>query len=236
MKSDALGMVDNLVDLRSYEGNVPKIYSYTDFFDHLKKDGLTVDDTDKKYIQMIHLRGAHAPYTSNAKGEYKEDASREENIAGYMYMIEEYMNQMKAAGLYDDATIIVTADHGDKGSNMQVVYFIKEPGATGDAYATNSAPISHTDFPGTILHAIGADYSQYGTSIYDWNEGDKRERQCSVVGRDANTYPLVPCYSDLGLGSHNFWKTFTYTGDNDDLMKVIKRNKYKHEPLAMSFN
>ena len=83
---------------------------------------------------------------------------------------------------------------------------------------------------------IGADYSQYGTSIFDWNPGDRRERQCSMVGSDFNTYPRVSCYSDPGLGSHNFWRTYTYTGDGQELMKVYKRGKYTHEPLAQSFN
>ena len=233
----AMGKVDNLVDRRANpQTPITPIYSYTDFFDHLKAQGLTVDQTEKKYIQMIHLRGAHAPYSSNAKGEYKKDATREENIAGYMAMVADYMERLKAAGLYDDATIIVTADHGDKGENMQVVYWIKQPNEHHDAVQTTGAPISHTDFPGTILSLIGGDYSQYGTSIFDWHDGDKRERSCSVVSRDVDMYPLVSCYSDLGLGSHNYWRTYTYTGTGKDLMKKNKSGSYKYEPLAQSFN
>ncbi len=237
MMADAIGKVDNLIDRRTYTGGeIPEIYSYTDFNDHLKARGLTVDQTDKKYIQMIHLRGAHAPYSANAQGEYKKNASREENIAGYMSMVASYMDLLKAEGLYDDATIIITSDHGAKDANMQVVYWIKQAGETHDSVQQNAAPISHTDFPGTLLHVIGADYSQYGTSIFDWNPGDRRERQCSMVGSDFNTYPRVSCYSDPGLGSHNFWRTYTYTGNGQELMKVYKRGKYSHVPLAQSFN
>jgi|GEM_PF-1671792 len=233
----AVGKLDNLVDLLSNpDQTVEPIYSYTDFNDNLRARGLTVDQTDKKYIQMIHLRGAHAPYSSDANGNYKANAGRNENIAGYMRMVADYMEQMKALGLYDDATIIVTADHGDKGNNMQVVYWIKQANEHHNQIVTNSAPISHTDFPGTILSVIGGDYSKYDTSIFDWNPGDMRERQCSVVGRDTNWYPLVTSYSDLEMGSHNMWKTFTYTGTGNDLMKVQKRNVYTHEPLAQSFN
>lgn len=233
----AMGKLDNLVDRINHpETPITPIYSYTDFYDHLRENGLTVDQTDKKYIQMIHLRGAHAPYSAAANGTYKADASREENIAGYMTMVADYIDRLQELGLYDDATIIITADHGDKGDNMQVVYWIKQAGEHHDRIPTTAAPISHTDFPGTILSVIGGDYSQYGTSIFDWHDGDKRERQCSLVGRDVNTYPYVSCYSDLGLGSHNFWKTFTYTGTGQELMKMIKRNSYKHEPLAQSFN
>lgn len=237
MKADTLGKVDNLVDT-AQPGHAPvlPIYSHTDFYDHLLSEGLTVDQTDTKYIQMIHLRGAHAPYTSDANAKEKEGGSRNENIAGYMKMVSAYIEMMKQNGTYDDATIIVTADHGDKDDNMQVVYFIKEPGVKRDKMATSAAPISHCDFPGTLLEAVGADYSQYGQSIHDFKDGDKRERSCGVVGRDVNSFPLVSCYSDPGLGAHNYFKTFTYTGDYDDMLKQIKRRKFTIEMLSQSFN
>lgn len=237
MKDEALGMVDNLIDLRTYTGEpIPGIQSYGDFNEQLLSRGLTVDQTDSKYIQMIHLRGAHSPYTVDANGFTKENASREENIAGYLQMIKNYIAEMKRLGLYDDATIIITADHGDKSKNMQVVYFIKEAGETHEKMDENTAPISHDDFPGTLLAVIGGDYSQYGTSIFDWNEGDTRERSCGVVSRDINMYPLGSSYSDKGLAAHNVWRTYTYTGDGDDLMKVYSRNKYKYEHLKQAFN
>ena len=237
MKDEALGLVDNLIDLRTYTGGpIDPIYSYSDFYENLKSRGLTIDQTEKKYIQMIHLRGAHAPYNVDENGNPKEDASREENIAGYLLMVKTYIQMMKDQGVYDDATIIITADHGDKDANMQVVYFIKEAGETHEEMAVNSAPISHDDFAGTLLALAGGDFSQYGTSIYDWTEDDERKRTCSVVSRDVNMYPVGSSYSDKGLAAHNFWKTYTYTGDNNDLMKVYKRNKYTHEQLKQAFN
>lgn len=233
----AVGKLDNLLDYLKEPGRVAEpIYSYTNFLEQLKaRGGLTLDDTDKKYIQMIHLRGAHAPYTSDVNGNYKEGASRDENVTGYMAMVANYIAEMKRLGVYDDSTIIITADHGDKGSNMQVVYWIKQPGEHHSEWAVNSAPISHNDFPGTLMSLIGAEYP-FGDSIFDWNPGEKRTRQCSVVGRDLNLYSLVTCYSDLGLGSHNLWMTYTYVGTGRDLQKEYNRGAYVYEPLAQSFN
>ena len=233
----AVVKLDNLLDYKNNPVKVADpIYSYTDFLDQLKaRGGLTLDDTDKKYIQMIHLRGAHAPYSSDVNGNYKANASRDENITGYMSMVANYIAAMKKAGVYDDSTIIITADHGDKQANMQVVYWIKQPGEHHSEWAVNSAPISHCDFPGTILSVIGAEYP-YGDSIFDWAPGESRTRQCSVVGRDLNIYSLVTCYSDLGLGSHNLWQTYTYTGTGKDLQKEYNRGSYVYEPLAQSFN
>lgn len=233
----AVGKLDNLVDRAADPGKaVTPIYSYNDFLGYLRtRGGLTVDDTDKKYIQMIHLRGAHGPYTADVNGNYKADASRDENITGYMAMVANYIAEMKRLGLYEDATIIITADHGDKKANMQVAYWIKQPGEHHSEWAVNSAPISHCDFPGTLMRVIGATYP-YGDSIFDWFPGESRTRACSVVGRDLNIYPLVTCYSDLGMGSHNLWQTYTYTGTGKDLQKEYNRGSYVYEPLAQSFN
>ncbi|MBQ9196842.1 MAG: peptidoglycan-binding protein [Clostridia bacterium] len=232
----ALGKVDNLVDVYTNpDHKITPIYSYTDFGDHLKQNGLQLDKTDKKYIQMIHLRGAHAPYSSDANGRYKADATRDENVVGYMSMVANYIQYMKALGVYDDSTIIITADHGDKANNMQVVYWIKQPGEHHDQWVENDAPISHDDFPGTILSLIGADYP-YADSIFDWYPGETRQRTCGVVGQDLDLYPRVSCYSDLGMGSHNLWKTYVYEGDGQELTKQVKRNNFYYEPLAQSFN
>ena len=232
----ALDKVDNLVDkYHNPNAAITPIYSYTDFGDHLRQNGLKLDQTDKKYIQMIHLRGAHAPYTSDANGKYKADATRDENVVGYMSMVANYIQYMKSLGVYDNSTIIITADHGDKSSNMQVVYWIKQPGEHHDQWVENSAPISHDDFPGTIMRLIGADYP-YADSIFDWNPGEARQRTCSVVGQDLDLYPRVSCYSDLGMGSHNIWKTYSYVGDGQELTKQVKRGRFEYEPLAQSFN
>lgn len=232
----AVGKIDNLVDVAADPTHeFTPIYSFTDFNDNLQAKGLTVDQTDKKYIQMIHLRGAHAPYSADANGNYNASVGRNENIAGYMHMVDDYIQRMKALGLYDDATIIITADHGDKGTNMQVVYWIKQAGEHHDSIPVTAAPISHDDFPGTILSLIGADYP-YGKSIFDWHDGDVRQRSCSVVDRDTSLYPLVTSFSDLELGAHNMWKTYTYTGDGQELMRIQKRGAYTREALAQSFN
>ena len=232
----ALGKVDNLVDkVNNPNAKITPIYSYTDFNDNLKAKGLTLDHTDKKYIQMIHLRGAHGPYTSDANGKYKNDASRDENVVGYMSMVARYIEGMKALGVYEDSTIIITADHGDKANNMQVVYWIKQPGEHHTQWVENNAPISHDDFPGTLMALIGVEYP-YGDSIFDWQPGELRQRTCSVVGQDLDLYSRVSCYSDLGMGSHNIWKTFTYVGDGNELTKQVKRSAFEYEPLAQSFN
>ncbi len=52
----------------------------------------------------------------------------------------------------------------------------------------DSSPISHLDFIPTVLYYLGEDYSEYGTSIYDWKEGDRRERKVELMDKEVYYY------------------------------------------------
>ncbi|MBQ1945642.1 MAG: hypothetical protein II343_01820, partial [Clostridia bacterium] len=165
---------------------------------------------------------------------WDEASTLEECAAGYMLMVTEYINQLKALDLYDDATIIITSDHGDKENSMQVLYFIKEPHVTREEMAVNSAPVSHKEFIGTILHNIGAEYP-YGQTIYDFTEDDERER--TVMRNFIDTdYPAVPKYMSTANGTHTVMYAYTYEGNRKALRKQIRRGPTEILPLTESFN
>lgn len=204
------------------------------FYNMLRRNTLQPNETDKKYFIIEFLRGTHPPYQVNEKAAWDTEATLEECAAGYMLMVSEYINQLKSLGLYDDATIIVTSDHGDKENSMQVIYFIKEPNVTREEMAVNSAPISHKEFIGTVLHNIGAEYP-YGQTIYDFTEDDERER--TVMRNFIDTdYPAVPKYMSTANGTHTVMYAYTYEGDRKDLRKQIRRGPTEILPLTESFN
>ena len=150
--------------------------------------------------------------------------------------LKEYLTQLKELGLYDDASIIITADHGDKENNMQVIYFIKQPGETHEKMQSSEAPISHDDFPGTLLQLMGCAADDYDfTTIFDFTEDDERERTVMVNTMDKN-YPKVPKYGSFSNGTHTAVNYYTYEGNLKDLRKQIKRGPTKTVPLAESFN
>ena len=204
------------------------------FYNMLRKNTLTTNDTDKNYFIIEFLRGTHPPYQVNEKAAWDEEATLEECAAGYMLMVSEYLNQLKALDLYDNSTIIVTSDHGDKENSMQVLYFIKEAGVTREKMAVNSAPISHKEFIGTILHNIGEEYP-YGQTIYDFTEDDERERTVMRNFIDP-AYPAVPKYMSTATGTHTVMYAYTYEGDRKDLRKQIRRGPTEILPLTESFN
>ena len=204
------------------------------FYNMLRKNTLQPNDTDKKYFIVEFLRGTHPPYQVNENAAWDTEATLEECAAGYMLMVTEYINQLKKLDLYDDATIIVTSDHGDKENSMQVIYFIKEPNVSREEMAVNSAPISHKEFIGTVLYNIGVEYP-YGQTIYDFSEDFERERTVMRNFIDTN-YPAVPKYMSTASGTHTVMYAYTYTGDRKDLRKQIRRGPTEILPLTESFN
>ena len=78
---------------------------------------------------------------------------------------------MKALGIYDDATIIITADHGSAVNDTKpllkatrIGLFYKPAGATG-ALKLSSAPVSTANVAATLIASAGLDKPAYGLPL-----------------------------------------------------------------------
>lgn len=171
----------------------------SDFYAKLKEQGLKADKSSNYFI-VQHLIGTHE-FNTDENGNYREKTSVEETARGCMTIMEAYLNQLKELGVYDDATIIITADHGgcDK-EDLQVIYFVKTPGETHEVSPVTNAPVSHCDLLPTVAQMAGLDYSQYGNPIFDFNQDDQRERTLWLRTED-------PDYAE------KVYYCYTYTGD-----------------------
>ena len=78
----------------------------------------------------------------------------------------------------------------------------------------NTAPISLADFQATIMQVVGQDSSAYGTSIFEWEPGESRERSVYMRITD-DDYPEVPG------SSFNVYYGYTYTTDKTELNERI---------------
>lgn len=214
-------------------GEVTTCLNRNAFYNRLFVDGLKKVEGDGKYFIIEFLKGTHPPYHLNAQAGYDPDATLEETAAGYMHIVATYLDKLKEQGVYDDATIIVTSDHGDKENSMQVMYFIKEAGVHREEMAVSSAPISHQEMQGTILAAAGAKSDL--PSIYDFQDGQQRERTVMRNYIDLN-YPYVPKYHSTAQGTHTVMYAYTYTGDRRELRKQFRRGPTQILPLTESFN
>ena len=237
-----------IVDISTYQG-VTKLRINYDFYSELQKEGLTLTD-DHKVFNWYHMQGAHFPYVVDYDGYLcdEDETNREDQLHGYLLALEEFFNQLKDIGVYDDATIIISADHGYF-ECFQAAFLIKLPGQTFDTFTTTSAPVAQADIIPTIMSFLDADYSAYGsgTTVYDWQEGDRRFRTTSVWGY-MSAYPDVEWIGNLdqwdaeanGFERYNVFGTFYYNGDRDTIMNK-ERYWYNYgvadaiEPLYDSF-
>ena len=167
------------------------------YYDELKSRGLSVSDEQDKAgaLKVIHLNGSHVPFVYDENMDVPEGGSTmEQQTRGVFRIVEQYLDDLKELGVYDDSTIIITADHGYWGSTLHgesapttddlnhpisPVCLVKPAGARGE-YQVSEAPVSHADFQPTVLKAMGdeADAASFGdgTSYFDVSDTAQRLR------------------------------------------------------------
>lgn len=174
----------HMEDLTSEDVNVD-VYTLNDdeFHEELDNSGLTIK-YDKAY-RVYHLMGPHAPYTLNSKG-YSSDGGETDEITqtiGSLRIVEQYIRDMKEAGVYENSTIIITADHGraSEGYQQNHCVAIKERG-TSHEYVVDSRPIHVKNVISYIMHVATDNGDSYGPSIEDVNnDSDEQRLHTSVV-------------------------------------------------------
>ena len=151
-----------------------------DYFNQLKNYRLTtenVEDGEKGSFRFIHLLGTHVPYVLDENGVDigLDNSTLDQQAKGSMKIVEEYIKQLKELGQYDNTTIIITADHGywyfidrpleETTSPYMLVKPAQSAELDAEPFKVSTAPVSHMDFPATVLKAMGADYASYGTPM-----------------------------------------------------------------------
>ena len=125
-------------------------------------------------VKVIHLNGAHLPFTMDVDGNRvpQDSVTQTEQAAGALMIVGEYLRMMKELGAYDNATIIITADHGDwvgvrELPTMQCcpILLVKQAGDTWSELRVSDKQVSHANVISTIVAAVGADSSKYGPTL-----------------------------------------------------------------------
>lgn len=168
------------------------------FHDALAKNKLSIDKEGnyEGAFRFYHLKGAHALFNMNDNfEEVKENGTRLSQARGSLKIVYEYIDEMKKLGIYDNATIIITADHGQNTNVMKEaeldtdydmtstpILFVKLPNEQYEEGPVNStAPVSHTDFAATVINAVGGDSAEYGRTFAEVAEDETRERVFTYV-------------------------------------------------------
>lgn len=155
-----------------------------------------VDEGETGAFRFIHLNGAHYPYTMDENGQPGTGLSRAQQAVGSMNTVSEYLRQLKALGLYDDATIIITADHGYFASSdpfaltdfaANPIMLVKPPEThelASQPYTVSQQPVSNADVLPTALAGLDCDKSEYGVDMLT-EDDPGRVRYFSLLSKDS---------------------------------------------------
>ena len=171
-------------------------------------------------FSFIHLRGCHSPFNLNENMENVGDynATSLQQSRGLFKFIKEYIAELKAKGVYEDATIIITGDHASALSDITDVpsaritsLMVKEKGKSGTPMVESKAPVCQANFMATIVKSAGIDASvDYGRAYSEIGEDEILTRKYlfekSVTDGDKQADEIVE-YEITGAASDfSNWK------------------------------
>lgn len=195
------------------------------YYSKLQNSGLSIEEGDYEgAFRFIHLNGPHFPYTMDENAQYVgvDGSTHMQQVRGSLRIVNSYMQELKDMGLYDDATIVVTSDHGNWQASLDLptdcsspIMFLKKPNEggdrTNDVLEISEMPINHANLHATILEAVGGDPSNFGTAIDEVSESD-RTRDMYMVTSDGSYILGILKYTISGSALD--FSSWSYTGDS----------------------
>lgn len=160
-----------------------------DFYLDMKNRGIELDKESRGMYIFYHLNGIHS-LEINENIEEEENADIYSCGRGTLKIVFEFIDEMKKKGVYENSTIIITADHGQnyldepellskrrlENNTSNPILLIKWSG-DDEKGRVSLAPVSHDDFAASVMYSIGGDYEKYGRTYSEFDEGEKRIRE-----------------------------------------------------------
>lgn len=182
----------------------PYLYDDAQYYQDLKAAGLSIDDEGEKgNFRFIHLLGSHYPIVNdehaNKVGE--GNTTQLQQSRGALEIVAEYLRQLKELDVYDQSTIVVTADHGewylapDIDGPTSPILLVKP--ASEDTSNTpcqvSEVPTGHVDLWATLVDQMGGVASAWGgTPVYDVpDEPRTRYYDATSVEGDDHKYTWI---------------------------------------------
>lgn len=143
-----------------------------------------IELVEENYFKFYHFNGSHRPYTLLEKGEKSnKETDVVQQTKGSFHILFQAFEKMKELGIYEDASIIILADHGSPGywyrpleNPNQIGLFYKPKGSINIPLKYSDAPVSHLNIPATILKNAGVPYSNYGKALDEIEEDEEITR------------------------------------------------------------
>lgn len=197
-----------------------------EFYEDITQNGLKISQMQSEgCFTFLHLWGTHGPFLLTREVKSGESTMVDEAIAS-IKVVSAYIEEMRRINVYDNATIIITADHGhnclytgkaaaEEMGLRQVsspILFVKEANQINEMeMKVNHAPVSHDEFHATVLKAVGIDYTSYGRAFDEVAETEQRERVFELFRY--GHMPYVRYIIDGDVADENAWR-IDYCEDN----------------------
>lgn len=127
-----------------------------EFYQGMMDKGVVVNPEISKKFTLCHLEGGlHLPYINdeNLNQVPVNSVSKHQVLQGIKKLLSEYFDALKELGVYDNATIIVMADHGERG-NTDAIFFKKDALESHDAIFVNSEPFTYHEFIRVVIDSV----------------------------------------------------------------------------------
>ena len=226
-------------------------YLDPDFMYDLEDEPLTVSDRYHKAFRFYHFFGTHpgADWDENLEPLSEEEEGTPEAdfpaaLRGCFRNVEELIRQMKNRGVYEDATIIITADHGlsgDAGPGEPLglrqpanpVMMVKYPRSDlSRPLQISRAPVSQDEIFATVEKGLDVPVTGTGSgkTFDEFSEEGTRERI------HFHTALRNPENSDIALmeyridGDAQDFRSWHETGNNRNILYSINRVSEEEVP------
>jgi hypothetical protein len=222
------------------------------------KDASWSSGANTKQVRFIHLSGAHAPYTMNENCEPEDIKTLDGEIRqgkGALKIASEFIEKMKASGVYDNSLIVVLSDHGpfrgmidyyiDESSMNRPLLMVKCPQTHQPELQTNNSPVHLKDTTPAILTKLGIERPLDAFSWFDmppllaaernkewttfWNRKQAHSQALSFDGKSDKLATEIKLQRKHILLSNNTVH-IEIAGDATD---VVGENKFKTLTLAL---
>ena len=144
-----------------------------------------------KMFTYIHVEGAHTPlqygpHMEDLSG--TEQATYQNQVAGTIYLIQNYLDMLRHNGSYDNTAVIIMSDHGYEVTpgaknleeeKMQSArrghsIFLAKGFGEKHAFAMSEAPLSYEDLQQVYTKLLQGSTSE---NLIEWQKGETRQRR-----------------------------------------------------------
>jgi len=162
---------------QKYSLDMKEVYDYV--------SNTAFNTTTNKQFNFIHLEGCHSVMYDENWNNISLSLNKDISVAvkSSFMIIDKFIQTMKDLGVYDNATIIITGDHGapdnKKLSNSTLTaLFVKPANSTNENLKISNAQTSHDNIWATIIKSenISTSYD-YGTSVFEISEDVNQKRR-----------------------------------------------------------